>query len=89
MGAERRAAIKSATNDATGGSIASAAGVLKAGIKPATYCSWLDFNINSELNKFGVTNGGSTSPNGFPVNLNEKWEGLRLCPFTTQRTNTS
>ena len=72
--------IKSATNDVTGGSIASAAGVLQAGIKPATYCSWVDFNINSELNKFGVTNGGSTSPSGLPVDLNEKWEGLALVP---------
>jgi len=69
--------IKSATNDATGGSIASAAGVLKAGIKPATYCPWLDFNINSELSKFSLTNGGpTTSLNG----LNEKWEGLALVP---------
>lgn len=69
--------IKSAPNDATGGSIASAAGVLKAGIKPATYCPWLDFNINSELSKFSLTNGDTTaSING----LNEKWEGLALVP---------
>lgn len=68
--------IKSATNDATGGSIASAAGVLNAGINPATYCPWLDFNINSELSKFGLTNGDPTSPHG----LNEKWEGLALVP---------
>lgn len=72
--------IKSATYDATGGSIASAGGVLKAGIKPATYCPWLDFNINSELNKFDLTNGGPTSPYGLPIPLNEKWEGLALVP---------
>lgn len=70
--------IKSASNDATGASIASAAGVLKSGINPAKYCPWLDFNINSELNKFGVTNGGPSSPNLSP--LNEKWEGLALVP---------
>lgn len=69
--------IKSSTNDAIGGSIASAAGVLKPGIKPATYCPWLDFNINSELSKFSLTNGDQTaSLNG----LNEKWEGLALVP---------
>src|SRR5947209_16345934 len=46
---------------------------LKAGITPATYCSFLDYNNNTELNKFGVHNGGTIQ--GL---LNEKWESLEL-----------
>lgn len=68
--------IKSAANDAIGGSIASATGDLKPGIKPAVYCSFLDFNLNSELNKFGLHNGGAQDA-GL---LNEKWESLALAP---------
>jgi hypothetical protein len=33
-------------------------GILKPGIIPATYCSFLDFNDNAQLNRFGVHNGG-------------------------------
>jgi hypothetical protein len=69
--------IKSAANDATDGSIASKAGVLKPGIKPALYCPFLDFNVNSELGKFGLHNGGAQDV-GL---LNEKWEGLALAPL--------
>lgn len=68
--------IKSPVNDATNGSIASSTGVLKAGINPATYCSFLDFNVNSELGKFGLHNGGAQDA-GL---LNEKWESLALVP---------
>ncbi|CAF9921435.1 MAG: hypothetical protein HETSPECPRED_004542 [Heterodermia speciosa] len=68
--------IKSATNDATTGAIADATGTLKPGIQPAEYCSFLDFNVNSELGKFGLHNGGAQDA-GL---LNEKWEGLALGP---------
>ncbi|OQO07717.1 hypothetical protein B0A48_07414 [Cryoendolithus antarcticus] len=56
--------------------IASAAGVLNSTITPATYCSWLDFNVNSQLNRFGVHNGGAQD-DGL---LNEKWESIALLP---------
>lgn len=68
--------IKSAGNDATNGSIASKTGVLKEGITAATYCSFLDFNVNSELGKFGLHNGGAQDP-GL---LNEKWESIAVVP---------
>lgn len=69
--------IKSDVNDATGGSIATKAGVLNPGITPALYCPFLDFNINSELGKFGLHNGGAQDA-GL---LNEKWESLALAPL--------
>lgn len=75
--------IKHATNiigpkyDCATCSIASSAGVLKPGIKPATYCSFLDFNVNSQLNRFGVNNGGIQDPTTL---LNEKWESIGLVP---------
>jgi len=42
----------SITTDAT-------SGILKPGITPVTYCSFLDFNNNAQLNRFGVHNGGA------------------------------
>lgn len=53
-------------------------GVLKPEITPATLCPWIDFNINSQLNKFGLRNG----PPALPTKslLNEKWESLVLVP---------
>ncbi|KAL8840258.1 MAG: hypothetical protein Q9176_003950 [Flavoplaca citrina] len=63
-------------NNAPDGSIASSEGVLDAGITAATYCSFLDFNVNSELAKFGLRNGGSQDA-GL---LNEKWESIALVP---------
>lgn len=68
--------IKGDTYDCADCSIASEEGVLKEGIVPATYCPWLDFNVNSELNKFGVHNGGEQDA-GL---LNEKWESFVLVP---------
>ncbi|MCJ1354055.1 MAG: hypothetical protein MMC33_004042 [Icmadophila ericetorum] len=62
--------------DAVNGSIASATGVLNANVTPAQYCSFLDFNVNSQLNRFGVYNGGAQSQNL----LNEKWESLATVP---------
>ncbi|KAJ5553654.1 hypothetical protein N7494_003032 [Penicillium frequentans] len=45
--------------DSINGSIASAKGVLDPDILTATYCPFLDFNLDSELRKFGLHNGGS------------------------------
>lgn len=73
--------ISKATNvvgkyDAINGSIASRDGVLKSEIKPAEYCPWLSYNVNSQLNRFGVRNGGAQDQNL----LNEKWESFALIP---------
>ncbi|KAF7561925.1 hypothetical protein G7046_g2210 [Stylonectria norvegica] len=68
--------VKGATHDAFNASIASAAGVLNADIKPATVCPFLDFNVNAQLNRFGLHNGGSQDG----ALLNEKWEGIALVP---------
>lgn len=51
-------------------------GVLNADITPATVCPFLDFNINAQLNRFGLHNGGPQD-GGL---LNEKWEGIALVP---------
>jgi len=75
--------IKSTANDAVNGSIASRdGGVLESGVTPAQYCPWLDFNVNSELNRFGYANGtvlhnGGEQDAGL---LNEKWESIGLVP---------
>lgn len=68
--------IKSAANDATNGSIASSTGVLDAGIKAAEYCKFLDYNVNAQLGRFGLHNGGAQDA----TLLNEKWESLALVP---------
>ncbi|KAI4231490.1 MAG: hypothetical protein LQ352_008401 [Teloschistes flavicans] len=69
--------IKSDANDAVNGSIASpTTGVLNDGIRPADYCPWLDFNVNGELGKFGLHNGGAQD-SGL---LNEKWESIAVVP---------
>lgn len=72
--------IKSTANDAVCASIASPLGVLNAGITPAAYCSFLDYNVNSELGKFGLHNGGAQDQ----YLLNEKWESLSLVPVDGQ-----
>lgn len=69
--------IKSASHDMVNGSIASQEGVLDPGVTPATYCSWLDFNVNSQLDRFGLHNGGAQNAQL----LNEKWESLALAPI--------
>ena len=56
-------------------------GVLNAGITPALLAGWLDVNDNSELNRFGLSNGPL---DGFD-NLSEKWEGLALLPALDPR----
>ncbi|KAF8858908.1 hypothetical protein BDZ45DRAFT_714291 [Acephala macrosclerotiorum] len=68
--------IKETTYDCASCSIASDAGVLTTRITPATYCSFIDFNVNSQLNRFGVHNGGEQ--NASP--LNEKWESIGIVP---------
>jgi hypothetical protein len=68
--------IKGATYDCTTCSIASDDGVLKSGITPATYCSFLDFNVNSQLNRFNLHNGGDQDAEL----LNEKWESIGIVP---------
>jgi hypothetical protein len=68
--------IASPTYDAFNASIASSKGKLNANIQPATYCSFLDFNVNSQLNRFGVHNGGAQDA-GL---LNEKWESIATVP---------
>ncbi|KAI4140698.1 MAG: hypothetical protein LQ341_003739 [Variospora aurantia] len=68
--------IKSADNDAIDGSIASDEGVLEPGVEAATYCSFLDFNVNSELARLGLRNGGEQGA-GL---LNEKWESIAVVP---------
>ncbi|KAI8936761.1 hypothetical protein NX059_006008 [Plenodomus lindquistii] len=74
--------ISSATNilgtpaDDAAGQIASRDGVLSAGITPALYCPWLSFNVHSELNRFGVRNGGEQGSDL----LNEKWESFAVIP---------
>ncbi|KAL9086751.1 MAG: hypothetical protein Q9159_003970 [Coniocarpon cinnabarinum] len=74
--------ISSATNiagptyDCANCFVASSDGVLNPAITPATYCSFLDYNVNAQLNRFGVHNGGAQDQ-GL---LNEKWESLALVP---------
>ncbi|EPS26785.1 hypothetical protein PDE_01724 [Penicillium oxalicum 114-2] len=62
--------------DTATGAIASSNGVLKAGITPAEYCPFLDFNVDSELAKFRLHNGGPQDR----YLLNEKWESLAIVP---------
>ncbi|KAI3399199.1 hypothetical protein diail_7568 [Diaporthe ilicicola] len=68
--------IKGSDYDCENCAVATAKGVLNDTISPATYCSFLDFNVNSELGKFGVHNGGDQD-SGL---LNEKWESIALAP---------
>lgn len=69
--------VKSPENDDNPtGSIADKDGELEPHIIPAQYCTFLDFNLNSELAKFGLHNGGAQDE----FLLNEKWESLGLVP---------
>jgi len=56
--------------------VASSTGVLNAAITPAKYCPFIDFNLNSQLSRFGLHNGGAQDA-GL---LNEKWESLGIVP---------
>ena len=68
--------IATAANDATTGSIASSTGVLNSGVTAAKYCTFLDFNVNAQLGRFGLHNGGAQDA----TLLNEKWESLTMVP---------
>lgn len=68
--------IAGSTYDCANCSVASLDGVLDKAITPATYCSFLDFNVNSQLQRFGLHNGGDQDQ----YLLNEKWESLALVP---------
>lgn len=68
--------IKGPTYDCADCAVASTEGVLKSAITPATYCSWVDFNVNSQLKRFGLHNGGDQDASL----LNEKWESIALAP---------
>jgi hypothetical protein len=68
--------IKSKKNDAFDGAVASSKGVLSSDVTPAVYCPWLSYNNNTQLNRFGVHNGGAQDA----ALLNEKWESLALAP---------
>ncbi|KAI1371475.1 esterase-like activity of phytase-domain-containing protein [Hypoxylon crocopeplum] len=63
--------------DCAGCNIAAAeSGELKKDITPATFCSFIDFNINAQLKRFGLHNGGDQDQ----FLLNEKWESLGMVP---------
>ncbi|RMZ76735.1 hypothetical protein DV737_g4700, partial [Chaetothyriales sp. CBS 132003] len=68
--------VKGSTYDNATSSVASSDGELNSEVTPAAYYSWLDFNVNSELGKFGLHNGGNED-SGL---LNEKWESIVLVP---------
>ncbi|KHN99057.1 outer membrane autotransporter [Metarhizium album ARSEF 1941] len=72
--------VEGPARDAFNASIASAAGVLGSGIAPATVCPFVDFNLNAQLARFNLHNGGPQD-GGL---LNEKWEGLALVPAGDQ-----
>lgn len=72
--------VSKATNivgksDGTTSSIAPG-GVLLANTTAAQYCSWLDYNVNSQLNRFGVHNGGAQSDEL----LDEMWVSIAVVP---------
>ncbi|KAI1111481.1 esterase-like activity of phytase-domain-containing protein [Nemania sp. NC0429] len=58
-------------------------GSLKSGVTAATYCSFIDFNVNAQLNRFNVHNGGNTD-SGL---LNEKWESIGVVPVNPKKPN--
>ena len=68
--------IKGSAADCYTCAVASSKGNLDSNVTAADYCQWLDFNVNSQLNRFGVHNGGAQDA-GL---LNEKWESLALAP---------
>lgn len=69
--------IKGPAADCYTCAIASSKGVLDSNVTAAQYCQWLDFNVNAQLNRFGVHNGGAQDSEL----LNEKWESLALVPI--------
>jgi hypothetical protein len=76
--------VAGAAHDSFNTSIASATGVLNADITPATVCPFLDINVNAQLNRFGLHNGGAQDQ-GL---LNEKWEAIALVPASNPKCKT-
>ncbi|GME26027.1 hypothetical protein GTA08_BOTSDO08404 [Neofusicoccum parvum] len=68
--------VANATNLVDGTVAATLDGALAPGVVPAEYCAWLDFNVNDQLERFGLHNGGVDDA-GL---LNEKWESLAVVP---------
>lgn len=54
-------------------------GKLEDGVTAATYCGWLDFNVNAQLGRFGLHNGGEADA-GLLVSLRASFPSLRLSP---------
>ncbi|KAF2644787.1 3-phytase [Massarina eburnea CBS 473.64] len=71
--------IKSNKDDDFDGAVASSKGKLDSDIVPAEYCTWLSYNNNDQLGRFGVHNGGAQDARL----LNEKWESLALAPVSS------
>ena len=74
--------ISSATNIIgqkydTGSNPVAPLGILDPAIIPAVYQPFIDFNLNDQLSKFGLINGG---PLNGPGLLNEKWESIAVVP---------
>ncbi|KAI0124925.1 3-phytase [Xylariales sp. AK1849] len=51
-------------------------GILVDGVQTAEYCGFLDFNVNAQLGRFGLHNGGHQNASL----LNEKWESITVVP---------
>jgi hypothetical protein len=74
--------VKGSSHDCYTCHVASRQGVLRSDVTPADYCSWLDFNVNTQLRRFGVHNGGAQNNKL----LNEKWESMALLPVNPDAT---
>ena len=68
--------VKGAAYDCTTCRIAGVDGILKPEITPVAYGSFLDFNANAQLGRFGLHHGGAQDQ----MLLNEKWESIALVP---------
>ncbi|KAK0702362.1 esterase-like activity of phytase-domain-containing protein [Lasiosphaeris hirsuta] len=68
--------VKGSLHDAFNTTIANSDGIINVDIVPATLCSFIDYNINAQLGRFGLHNG----PPATSGLLNEKWESLALVP---------
>ena len=62
--------------------MASSKGKLDSDIVPAEYCPWLSYNVNDQLGRFGVHNGGAQDAKL----LNEKWESFALAPVAGEES---
>ncbi|KAK7537975.1 esterase-like activity of phytase-domain-containing protein [Phyllosticta citricarpa] len=49
---------------------------LRSGIVAAEYCPWVDYNVATQLARFGLRNGGEDDA----ALLSEKWESLVILP---------